>query len=133
MPTSKLRLLIIDDSEIDNDYFKLLIELESINIDYVIQTNGLLGLEYLATLSKDQFPQFILVDINMPLMNGFECVREYEKLFHPKHPNTQVFMMSSTRRLSEIEEARKSNIVVDFIEKPLTKEHFDQFFFQRNV
>lgn len=124
----KAVFLIIDDSEIDNNYLELLIDIESIDVNYSICSNGILGLEYLQKCEPEDFPEFILVDINMPLMNGFEFIREYEQQFAQHHPNTKLFVISSTRRLSEIEEARKSDIVIDFIEKPLTKEHFKLFF-----
>lgn len=123
---AKPRLLIIDDSDIDNSYIELLIDVESIEVDFVIQSNGIHGLAYLEEKMVNNFPHFILVDINMPLMNGFEFIKEYEERFYQKFPDSKIYVMSSTRRLSEIEEAKKSKVVDDFIEKPITKIHFDR-------
>ncbi len=122
----KQRILIIDDSDIDNDYLELLISIESIDVDYTIKSNGVLGIEYLKDCPDNLFPDIILVDINMPLMNGFEFAHEYEKLFYDRFPDSKIFIMSSSRRLSEIEEAKKLKVVADFIEKPITKIQFSE-------
>lgn len=120
------RMLTIDDCPTDNRYVKLLIELEGVKVDCTYKTNAILALDYLKEISADQFPDVILVDINMPLMNGFEFIEHYEKSFLFQHPNTKVYIMSSSCRLSEIETAKKNESVEDFFEKPLSIEFLQE-------
>jgi len=121
----KTKVLFIDDSESDNDYIKLLVDIEKIEIDINFRGNGKEGFDYLQEVQADQFPDIIMVDINMPMVNGFEFLEIYQNEFFAKKPDTKIFMMSSTRRLSEIERAKNSVVVEEFFEKPLNKSHFE--------
>ena len=121
----KINFLFVDDSESDNDYIKLLVEIEDLQIDMTFRGNGLEAMNYLKEVKQEDFPAIIMVDINMPLVDGFEFLELYEEAFHKKNKETKLFMMSSTRRLSEIEKARNHVVIEDFFEKPLEKKHFE--------
>ncbi len=79
-------ILLVDDDDVSNYLNKLLIEKSGIDVDVEVALNGLTALEYLT--STGQFngnavfprPELILLDINMPRMNGWEFLDEYEKL-----------------------------------------------------
>lgn len=116
--------LFVDDTEGDNNYIRLLIDIQKLPIDAHFEPTGKNALDYLDNLSKDDFPKIIFVDINMPLMDGFEFIEAFEQKFYPAHKNTMLFIMSSSHRLSEIEKAKSISSIVDFIQKPLTKDVF---------
>lgn len=117
------KLMVIDDSIGDSRYIELLIEIEAIEVDCVCMDNAINALSYLNSCSYDAFPDIILTDINMPLMDGFEFVEKYTVLYRDQFPTTRIFIMSSTCRLSEIEKARSLSMVEDFFEKPLSVDY----------
>lgn len=67
------------------------------------------------------FPHYILLDIDMPMMDGWQFLEEYQAL--PAHiiDNCSVIMLSSSHHGKEIERARQYRVVKDFFSKPFTQ------------
>jgi len=117
-----MELIIIDDDPINNFIFRKM--MEDISKDVTIRSfeNAIEGLEYLKALSeKDHpYPSHILLDLNMPVYNGWQFLDDYENLqLHIKH-HASLYVVSSTILKDEIEKARGLSFVTDFISKPLT-------------
>ena len=126
----RFNILFIDDTEGDNNFIRLLIEIHKLPVNPHFEISGHNALKYLSSLPPDKFPEILIVDINMPLMDGFEFISEFKKQFYPKHKKVIIFMMSSSHRLSEIERAKSTPSIVDYIQKPMTKEIFEQKFLE---
>lgn len=126
---NRYNVLFIDDSKIDISYIETMLDIEELPIDACFSPNALQALEHLAVLDPKNFPQAIIIDINMPLMDGFGFVEEYKKKFHAQHSETLLYISSSTYRLSEIEKAKKMNIVQDFVGKPIQSSFFETHIF----
>lgn len=122
MTDIKINLLVIDDDEINIFIIKKIVARTGYAVDMVSKSNGQLAIDYLNEIIRDeaQFPQLILVDINMPLMNGWEFLMAYEKLERPL--NTHVYMLSSSVYENDIEKAKSYKTVNGFISKPLSLE-----------
>ncbi|HTO31088.1 MAG TPA: response regulator [Pararhizobium sp.] len=78
------------------------------------------GLEALGVL-KDTTPDAIILDINMPVMNGFEFLEHYTKEFETHAP--VVAMLTSSHHAADREKALKYDFVKSYFEKPLTPEN----------
>ncbi len=111
-------ILVVDDDKICN--FLTVNSLRKVGIqgDIEVVINGLEAINKLKELSV--FPDFILLDINMPVMNGLDFLENYKtEGFEGK---TKIVMYTSSIRESDKKVAFQYNDVIDFINKPLTKD-----------
>ncbi len=123
------RILLIDDDPIQNLInTKLLNRIEfSERIDVAI--NGRLARdEYL--LIDDPLPEIIFLDINMPIMNGWEFLDLLKDMELPHLPD--VYMLTSSISPEDIKQSDDHPMVKGYITKPLNLDKLieikDQFF-----
>lgn len=127
------KLLLIDDDELTSYLIKKLINGIGEVKEFQIKENGLEGLEYLAELryNQESFPDVILLDIDMPVMNGYEFAEIYENTYWNKYPGTKLIMVTSSKRKLDFEKCLSYKCVLDCIYKPLTPEKIEQFVFDK--
>ena len=124
MTENKLEeVLLIEDDPITNYINNRLIKKVNNNIQVNVAINGKEGLSFIE-LRRNQndrkIPQLILLDINMPVMNGFEFLEEFQK-FHLTH--VVVVMLTTSNHLKDLDKLFRSGNL-DLIPKPLTEEKF---------
>lgn len=116
------RVLIIDDDEINNFTLEAMLQRTQFVDAYEIQDSGVGALEYLQEAdSNESFPNHIFVDINMPAMNGYQFLDHYENDFLDKHPDTSIYMLSSSISESDREHSLSYESVTEYITKPLSR------------
>ncbi len=111
---------IIDDDPICVYGTKILLNHNNfVSANILIYEDGYEALNSLTSLLKSgqQLPDIILLDLNMPVMNGWEFLDKFQELDFQKKP--QVFIVSSHFGKAEIEKGRSYEMVRDFISKPL--------------
>lgn len=126
-------ILLIDDNPADNTFHKINIA-EADVCDYVaVATNGREALSYLmksgepdSSSDSASFPKpdIIFLDINMPGMNGFEFLDEYEKLDEKIKSSIVIIMLSTSLNPEDEKRAMSYKEVAEFQYKPLTAELF---------
>lgn len=115
---SNLGFILIEDNLIDQFVIKkILKKVLDINPLY-IANNGKEGLEWLLKNTK-QKPLVILLDIQMPIMNGFEFLDQFTNLEEQVKEKIQIFVLSSTLDLDEIKKVKENRYVSGFWNKPL--------------
>ena len=131
--SDKIKLLVIDDDDINIFIIKKIVEKTGYDAQMVAKTNGQLAIDYLIELkeSGSAFPQLILIDINMPVLNGWEFLESYEKL--GLEEDIDMYMLSSSVYENDIEKAKTYKTVKGFISKPLSIERLIELFKGKNL
>lgn len=70
----------------------------------------------------NKIPSVMLLDINMPLMDGWMFLEEYQRINESVKNSIKIYLASSSIDLKDINRARQERYVVDYIIKPLTEE-----------
>lgn len=125
--SSKINLLVIDDDDINVFIIKKIVEKTAFDVTMVAKENGQVALDYLATLGENHYslPDLILVDINMPVLNGWEFIEAYEALSN-NLLSSDIYMLSSSVYENDIERAKTYKSVKGFISKPLSIERLTE-------
>lgn len=122
MPTLPLpSVLLIDDDSTTNFLNELLLRTTlRVAEQVLVAENGRQALPYLAPEASGPTPHLILLDVNMPVMNGWEFLAAYQQL-PPTTPRPVVVLLSSSDQ--DLAQARAQQLPVDaFVSKPLTRE-----------
>ncbi len=109
----ELTVFIVDDDLDDHEIFLMATKEISAGIHCVFASDGVDALEKIHACTSF-VPNFILVDINMPRMNGIKCLVELKKI--PRLANVPVYMYSTSAAPAIVEECKKLG-AVNFIKK----------------
>jgi CheY-like chemotaxis protein len=114
------KFLLIDDDYTVKILFEAALEELEQPVEYEFRSGASEALEYLEKCRlTDQHPDFILVDLKMPVMDGFEFIAHYEKQFFAAWPDTRLFVLSSSVSEKDKALALRLRPVRDFITKPI--------------
>jgi len=139
MKTKLNRILLIDDDEATNFLHQLIIEEMDITNDFVVKEDGEMAIEYLTTKTDAHYPSpdLILLDINMPRMNGWEFLESYKDLSEEQKGKNMIIMLTASLNPDDMDKAQKIDLIKDFQNKPLMEgevravieKHFPGFVF----
>ncbi|SFD12550.1 response regulator [Flavobacterium phragmitis] len=121
------QFIIIEDNLIDQFVTKKLLK-KGLDINPLyIANNGKEGIDWL-TGNPDHHSLIIFLDIQMPIMNGFEFLDEFDKLPENVKDRIEIFVLSSTLDSDEIKKVRENKYVSDFWNKPFRLELLQKTF-----
>lgn len=112
----------------DDDIFVFLTKkaVESTNLVELIKVfgNGLDAINFLKEncYNVDSLPEIILLDLSMPIMDGWQFLDQFTKLIPKIDKKITIYICSSSISPSDVLLAKKNNAVSDYIIKPVTKE-----------
>ena len=121
------RVLLIDDNDIDNFINERMITTNHFGKSVVVKNSGEAALQYLRDQSGNlaNLQQVIFLDLNMPVMDGFGFLAEYEKLPEEVRTGSKVIVLSSSISPEDINRASTNPLVVKYVNKPLNERYLE--------
>lgn len=112
--------MVIDDDDINIFIISKIVEKTGYDVEIVAKHNGQLAIDYIKelTANNEALPHLVLIDINMPILNGWEFIEAFEAL--KLDIDNDMYMLSSSVYENDIEKAKSYKSVKGFISKPLS-------------
>lgn len=114
----------------DDSIFRLIASrtIKGANItEQILQfTNGAEALQYLEQNfdQSELLPDVLFLDINMPYVDGWMFLDDFEKIMSKMSKSISIFMVSSSIDPEDINRAKQHKLVNDYVIKPVSKETF---------
>ncbi|CAN5348310.1 response regulator [soil metagenome] len=123
MASEKVNFILLVDDDPINNYLNLRL-LNGLGVAEEIKVclNGMEALDFLIQLyqKNDQAPDLILLDINMPVLDGFEFLKAFNELNLSQKDSTKIVMLTTSSALSDMKKIE--SLGCDIVNKPLTEE-----------
>ena len=121
------RVLLVDDNDIDNFINERIITSSFFSEKVEVKTSAQAALDFLKknATNADVLPQVIFLDLNMPVMDGFAFLTEFDKMPDNVKKSCKVIVLSSSISPEDINKASTNPFVVKYLNKPLAEKYLD--------
>ncbi|GAB4337066.1 MAG: response regulator [Flammeovirgaceae bacterium] len=123
-------VMLVDDNDTDNFINKRIIELTGFasSSNIIIKNSGKSALEYLQAEvnNQEKLPNLIFLDINMPIVDGFVFLYEFERYPQQVKDKCKIAILSSSDNKRDIDKIVNNGFVIKFITKPLTEKALNE-------
>jgi len=119
-------LVVFNDT--DNFISKGIIEMTKFCSNVIVKNSGKSALDYLVEnkVFPYSIPDIIFLDINMPIVDGFVFLYEYEKFSNSVKDKCRVIILSSSDNKRDIDKIINNDFVIKFVTKPLTEKTLEE-------
>jgi CheY-like chemotaxis protein len=124
--------MLLDDNELDNFINQKTLEACRFASKIYVNTSSKSALEFLNNLETsssaefDIFPQIIFIDINMPMIDGFQFIENLKNTFPKRFKATKIVILTSSVSINDREKSMSISKDILFLNKPLTQEALNQ-------
>ena len=120
--------MLVDDNDTDNFISRKIIELTEFAKNVEVMNSGKSALDYLRENQNEEskLPNLIFLDINMPIVDGFVFLYEFEKFNDLIKDKCKVIILSSSDNKRDIDKIVNNDYVIKFLTKPLTEASLDE-------
>lgn len=124
------KLLLVEDDPITQMLERIILSNAGFCQETMSLDNGIAAVDWLETYLNQSnqnlnLPELIFLDLNMPMMDGWEFLKLFEEKYAPLFPNTKVIILSSTVNPLDWEKSKEHQVVIGFEKKPLSVETLD--------
>ena len=124
-----IRILLVDDDDINNFLLKHLLKKSGFDVQGEVFTNPIEAIAYIKKCNADaNVIDLLLLDINMPLLSGWEVLDELRLTGETLISGNRIYMLSSSVHSTDIEQAEKYKEVMGFISKPIGLSQLTEIF-----
>ena len=119
--------MLVDDDDVTLMICKMRLKKSNFCEEVITAENGEEAISYFERQlglpeNQRELPEIIFLDINMPIMNGWEFLAEFEKNYVPKLKHIKISILSSSVDPNDELLATEHPMIIGFITKPLTNE-----------
>lgn len=121
-------VLLIDDNEIDNFINKQILTANRISKNIFVSVDGEIALDFVNNFinsvegQQDACLDVVFVDLNMPIMDGFEFIMNFKKINNEKLIKCKIIILTSSILNADRIKVEKMDNSIIFLNKPLTNE-----------
>jgi CheY-like chemotaxis protein len=121
-------VMLVDDNDTDNFISRRIIEITKFAKNVEVKNSGKSALEYLEREQDNpgNLPDIIFLDINMPIVDGFVFLFEFEMFPDELKNKCKVVILSSSDNKRDIEKIVDNEHVIKFITKPLSDQALNE-------
>jgi len=122
--------MLIDDNPDDNFFHERIINKSNLVEKVITMESGKNALDYIISQkdNNEPYPDLIFLDINMPGMNGWDFLAEYNKLNIQLQKPVLVIMLTTSDSPEDKIKAKELNVGFNFKTKPLTQDMLEEMF-----
>ncbi|RZJ36215.1 MAG: response regulator [Flavobacterium sp.] len=123
------RILCVDDDPITLMLCRKVISKATFAKHTDSAANGEEALHYFDNLilhNEENYPELIFLDLNMPVMGGWEFLDNFSKTYANFLTATKVIVLSSTIDPADVDKAKTYPMVIDFLSKPITVDMLEE-------
>ena len=119
--SNQYNICIIDDDDIYQYTITKILQSLKLNKKIIAFSDGEEALDFLIAnlYNDDELPDVIFLDINMPIMDGFQFMEEYVKIKPNVGKKITIYMVSSSVDPADIQRAKNISDISDYIIKPI--------------
>lgn len=117
-------IFIVDDDPIHQQIAKIMVERQGISNDVRVFSDAQEVLDYFRAHDEQaaQLPDLILLDLNMPVMDGWEFLDEFATFRVTLPKDIRIYVLTSSIDEKDKERVRTYDFVAGYLTKPLTRE-----------
>lgn len=121
-------VMLVDDNETDNFIHRRVLEMGNFSKNIIVKNSGKSALEYLEAnqSNPELIPEVIFLDINMPIVDGFVFLFEFESFPDSIKNNSKIIVLSSSDNKKDIDRIVDNDHVIHFITKPLSEDSISE-------
>ncbi|HEU0137117.1 MAG TPA: response regulator [Flavobacterium sp.] len=122
------KILCVDDDPITLMLYRMVIKKAEFANEIFTAQNGEEALAFFDNIAASgtlDYPKLIFLDLNMPIMGGWEFLDRFKDSRYQNFDEAKVIVLSSTIDPQDIDKSKTYPIVIDFQSKPISREMLD--------